>query len=122
MVTTLLGLPELAENQSAKYLTHNEALAIIEILMTRVLSRTNGSAPAAPSEGDAYIMDVDTGDWSDGVVNDLAIYYSSAWHFITPINGTRISCVGEDNVLVFDGAAWQEYGAATAKKWALILG
>ncbi len=46
--TPVLGLPEIEENQSAKYLTHNEALVFLETLAAGVKSRSNGSVPASP--------------------------------------------------------------------------
>lgn len=122
MATPRLGLPEIIENQSGKYLTHNEALALLETLVTGVKSRANGSVPASPSEGDAYIMDVDTGDWADGALNDIAVYYSGDWHFITPVQGLRLYCNDESDILIYSGSVWSGYAVAQAKKWALILG
>jgi len=104
--TPLLSIPEIRENQAGKYVTHNEALAIIEGLITRVLSRTNGGPPSDPSEGDTYIVDDNSGDWSDASVNDIAHYYSGYWHFLTPIEGLSIWCVDEGGTLYYDGIAW----------------
>lgn len=106
MATPLLSIPEIVENQSAKYITHNEALALIEGIITRVLSRTNSGPPSSPSEGDTYIVDSATGDWSTGSVNDIAHYYSGAWHFVSPIEGLSTWCVDETGKIYYDGSSW----------------
>lgn len=105
MPTPLLSIPEIQENQSGKYITHNESLAILEGIVTRVLSRTNGGPPT-PSEGDTYIVDSATGNWSGATVGDIAHYYSGAWHFITPVEGLSIRCVDEAAKIYFDGSGW----------------
>jgi len=56
MTTDILGLDELTENQSGKYLTHNMALRKLEAMTTRVLSRITGIATITPAAGDVYIV------------------------------------------------------------------
>lgn len=104
--TPLLSIPEIQENQNGKYITHNEALALLEGIVTRVLSRSNSGPPSSPSEGDTYIVDSNTGDWSGASVGDIAHYYSGAWHFLTPVEGLSIWCVSEGATVYFDGSAW----------------
>jgi len=108
MSTPLYGLPEIQENQSGKYITHNEALALMEGLISRVLSRTNGGAPSSPSEGDTYVVDDNSGDWSGASVGDIAHYYSGAWHFLSPIEGLATWCVDEQARIYFDGSSWSK--------------
>ncbi len=107
MATPLLNIPEIQENQSGKYITHNEALALIEGLITRVLSKNNSGPPATPNEGDTYIVDAATGDWSAASIGDIAHYYGGAWHFLTPIEGLSIWCIEDDGNIYFDGSSWQ---------------
>ena len=106
MATPLLSIPEIQENQSAKYITHNEALALLEGIVTRVLSRTNSGPPSSPSEGDTYIVDDNSGDWGNGSVDDIAHYYSGSWHFVTPVEGFSIWCVDESARVYYDGSTW----------------
>lgn len=106
MSTPLLSLPEIQENQASKYITHNEGIALIEALITRVLSRSNSGPPTSFSNGDTYIIDSATGVWENGSVNDIAHYYDSGWHFITPVEGLSIRCVDEGNQIYFDGTFW----------------
>lgn len=173
MGTPLFNIPEIQENQSGKYITHNEALALLEGLLTRVLSRTTGLSEISPSEGDTYIVNdtysnntkwsadtsVSLGDvvvptshngykyecitagttgsseptwpttigntvtdgtaewecisgiWNSGSVNDVAHYYSGAWHFLTPVEGFDIWCVDEDLQIYFAGSNWVAYSS-----------
>ncbi len=112
MTTDILGLDELAQNQASKYLTHNKALRQIEALISRVLDRDNGGPPASPSAGDVYIVDSAAGDWSTADVDDIAHYYSGAWHFYTPVEGLAVWVVDEGLRVYYTGAAWVEYTAA----------
>ncbi len=107
MASPLYSLPEIQENQSGKYITHNEALALIEGLISRVLSRSNSGAPSSPFEGDTYIVDDNSGDWSAASIDDIAHYYSGAWHFLTPIEGLAIWCVDESGRIFYNGSSWQ---------------
>lgn len=109
MATDILGLSELAESQAGKYLTHNEALRQLEAILVRVLSRDNSGPPASPSAGDVYIVDVASGDWSTATVDDIAHYYSSAWHFYTPIEGLSVWCVADNLRVYYDGTDWAAY-------------
>lgn len=104
MTTDILSLSELKENQSAKYLTHNEALRQIEAMLVRVLSRSNEGPPDDPSEGDVYIVDDTSGDWEDANTDDIAHYYSGAWHFYSPIEGLFLFCLDEDTPIKYSGS------------------
>ena len=106
MSTEILGIAEIEVSQSAKYLTHNEALRQLEGMLVRVLDRNNGGPPGSPSDGDTYIVDSATGDWSAASVNDIAHYFSGAWHFYSPVEGLRIYVVDEDIYCKFDGSNW----------------
>ena len=106
MTTDILSIVELTEGQYAPYVTHNEALAKLEAVLVRVLSRTNSGPPAFPSNGDTYIVDSATGDWSDASVDDIAHYVGGGWEFYTPVEGMRLWCNDENTCLVYDGSDW----------------
>ncbi len=107
MSTDILGLDELEESQASKYLTHNKALRQLEAELVRVLSRSNSGPPTSPSDGDVYIVDSLTGDWSTATLNDIAHYYSSAWHNYTPLEGLSLWCVDEGIRIKYTGSAWE---------------
>jgi len=106
MPTPLLSFPEIQENQSGKYITHNMALGLLEAIITRAISRSNSGAPSSPSNGDVYVVDDNSGDWSDAFIDDVACYLDGAWRFLTPIEGVSIWCVDENIKIFFDGSKW----------------
>lgn len=108
MTTPLLKQPELSENQASKFVTHNEALRIVEIFAAgRVLSRTNGGPPGSPAEGDAYIVDDASGDWSSFALDDVAWFQGGAWKALTPFEGLGALWVSDEDVAVsWDGTTW----------------
>ena len=106
MSTDILGNDEIEVSQSAKYVTHNEALRQVEAMLVRVLSRSNSGPPGSPSDGDTYIVDSTTGDWSSASVDDIAHYFSGSWHFYSPVEGLRVHVNDEDIYCKYDGSDW----------------
>lgn len=91
--TPKLDLPEIAEAQASKYITHNEALRVLDaVVQCNVLSKTDIVPPGSPTDGDTYIVGIGTdsnsGDW-DGHDSEIAYYKSSSWVFILPAEGWR---------------------------------
>ena len=55
--TVRLGLALMAAAQAQKHVTHNDALLSIDALVQAVVAETDRLAPpAAPQEGDAYLI------------------------------------------------------------------
>ncbi len=116
MATPLMNLPEITENQSAKYLTHNDALNKLEGFI-RILDRDLLSPPAAVN-GDTYYIAAAgpaTGAWT-GFEGYLAHYVNSAWTFALPFDGLRMWISDEDANVLWDASA------VPADKWVLIGG
>ncbi len=117
MATPLMNLPEIAENQSSKYITHNEALNRLEGF-SRILDRDLVTPPGSPNDGDTYFIDdlgTATGDWA-GFEGYLAHRVGGAWVFTLPWNGLRIWIVDEDVNVVWDNTQ------AVGSRWVLIGG
>ena len=95
--TPRTGMPEIAEAQSGKYLTHNEALRIADaLMMPTVISQGDTSPPSDPSDGDLYATGTGcSDDWAD---NDytFAYYSSTAWIFVTLTEGFTFYVQDED--------------------------
>lgn len=108
MTTPILGLPEISGSQANKYITHNQALAQLEAVTVRALSRTTAAEPVSPAEGDVYILPASpTGtDWSNYAQNDVAYYFSGAWHSYTPAAGLPLWVTDAAEFVVYDGSAW----------------
>ena len=108
--TDHLGLTLVAQNQSQKEVTVNEALVAIDaILNTGVIDKDLTTPPGSPSSGDIYIVAAGaTGDWS-GKDNQVA-YYNQSWKFIDPNEGLLLWVNDEDKLYSFNGTAWVESG------------
>lgn len=113
MSTDILSIDEITEAQGSKYVTHNSALRQLEGMLIRVLDKEPSGPPGSPSNGNTYIVDSATGDWSGASVNDIAYYYGSAWYFYTPVEGVRVWVNDEDALYWFNGSAWAELISST---------
>ena len=71
-----------------------------------VKSRTSSGPPGSPAEGDAYIVDSATGDWSSFSVDDIAYYQNEAWMNLSPTKGPLIYLDTEDLRVNWDGTNW----------------
>ena len=55
--TTILSLPLILPAQAQKHVTHNEALATLDLIVQlSVINRTLTTAPALPAVGDRHIV------------------------------------------------------------------
>ncbi|HEY0105361.1 MAG TPA: DUF2793 domain-containing protein [Rhizomicrobium sp.] len=112
MSSTPHGLPLLAAAQAQKHVTHNEALLMLDALLcARFLDRDLTAPPAAPSDGDTYLVHATaTGDWS-GKDGQIAYAIDGAWRFYAPFTGLAAFVVDESRLVVFNGTAWVDYAS-----------
>ena len=105
--TALQLLPLIEPSQAQKHVTHNEALAVLDVLVqTTATSRSLTAPPTAVVAGACFIVADDaTGDWQ-GEDGHVAVYSGLYWDFYVPKTGWRVWVEGEDSEAVFDGAAW----------------
>lgn len=105
--TALQLLPLIEPAQAQKHVTHNEALAVLDVLVqTSATSRTLSRPPAAVVAGACYIVGNDaTGDWQ-GEDGHVAVYSGLYWDFYAPKTGWRVWVESEGTEAVFDGAEW----------------
>lgn len=110
----VLGLTELASGQAIPETTVNELGRYLEQgarWFGRVKDRDLTAPPGSPADGDCYIVDASaTGDWS-GHDGEIAFYMSTAWEFITPLEGDGVYIADEDVAAVYNGSAWVELAA-----------
>jgi hypothetical protein len=114
-MTSNLSLPELVEGQSQGEITHNEALAILDVMAQgSVLSRTTTAQPGSPANGDSYILTGSpTGaNWS-GQANKFA-YYVNGWRFLTVKEGWRFWVRDTDQHVIFNGTSFVRIGIQIA--------
>ncbi|MCC2101464.1 MAG: DUF2793 domain-containing protein [Hyphomicrobiales bacterium] len=109
--STRLALPFIDGAQSQKHVTHNEALVALDALVhLAVKARDVAAPPAAPAEGDRYLVPTGaSGDFA-GHVDAVAAFDDGAWAFLTPRAGWRAYVETEDTFLLFDGVAWKDVG------------
>lgn len=118
-----LSLPFLAAGQASKHVTMNEALRRLDALVQlRVLSASRSDQPAAPNEGDGYILPsgASGSDWDAFSENTLAVYQDGAWEAFAPAVGWRAWADDQNALLVWDGQSWN--GASSATREGLGLG
>ncbi len=107
--TPNLSIPYLAAAQAQKHVTHNEAIRSLDALVQiGVQDRDLTAPPAAPAEGDRYIIAATgTVEWS-GKDNEIAAFQDNAWMFYAPQEGWLAWVADEDKLFVFDGTVWSE--------------
>jgi len=108
MTTEKYGFTELASADANKFVTYNQNLRRLEAGSMGVISRTNSGPPVSPSQGDAYIVDSATGDWSAFTVNDVAFSVGGSWFNITAIEGMRVWVNDEDALVAYTGSVWTD--------------
>lgn len=107
--TARLALPLLAMAQAQKEVTHNEALALLDLLVQPVVEAGPLAAPPpSPGAGQGWIVGAGaTGDWS-GREGALALWTAGGWRFVTPSAGMRTLRLSDESWLRFDGGGWIE--------------
>lgn len=111
--TPRLGAPELVSGQAVPETTVNEQIRFVEQGASYFIAKDKDLAtpPGSPADGDCYIVaGSPTGAWT-GWANRLAIFVSTAWVSITPIEGTRAYLQDENAVYEYSGAAWAAVAA-----------
>lgn len=101
--TTILTLPLIAASQAQKHITHNEALAKLDVIVQLSVLDILDTPPGSPVLGDRYIVDATaTGDWVDHE-DDIAVFNGTIWQFVTPLTGWRAYVESEVTIVTFDG-------------------
>ena len=109
MTTAKLALPELDVSQAGKEITHNQALAILDqVVSALVVDKDLSTPPGSPANGAMYIVKA-TGlaAWA-GHNNHLAFWLDAvaAWTFVVPWDGCRVWVADEKLWYHFNGSAW----------------
>lgn len=105
--TPILALPVLVPNQAQPYVTHNEALRRLDILVQlSVLEFGAETPPALPEEGDLYALGAaPVAGWA-GQAHKLAAWIDGAWLFVAPQPGWRAWDRDTGVLRTWDGAGW----------------
>ncbi|GAA0643114.1 DUF2793 domain-containing protein [Brevundimonas lenta] len=109
-----LELPYLAAGQMQKHVTLNEALTRLDALVqTVVVSRSTTAQPAAPADGDLYILPADAtgGVWAACEAGDLLRAEAGGWTVVAAPSGLLARVADEGSFIVREGDAWTPLGA-----------
>lgn len=108
------------------------------VLVLNMISNGNSGPPLSPSDGDAYIVDSATGDWSGFDVGDTVVYNggwllvladdggavpTGARYIITGIDGSGASgsFSGHDKEIAeWNGSGW-DFSGAPADGWYVVI-
>ncbi|MEM1410122.1 MAG: DUF2793 domain-containing protein [Pseudomonadota bacterium] len=105
-----LDLPYLAEAQAQKHVTINEGIRRLDAMVhLGVQSTTLATEPAAPSEGDAYILPAGAAGsaWDHLSTDDVVVRQDGAWTAYAPVLGMSAYSVDDGAVMVYDGTQWK---------------
>jgi hypothetical protein len=97
----------LQSGQAQKEVTHNEAVAMADMLMQSVIvSVAPGSVPASPSFGQCWIVGAGaSGAWA-AHDHALACWTSGGWRFAAAFSGMSVWSLADNAVARFDGSGW----------------
>ena len=110
-ITTHLLLPYILAAQAQKHVTHNEALRLLDaVVQLSVLDRDLTVPPAAPADGDRYIVaSAATGLWAGWDLN-VATWVDGVWMRLVPRPGWLAWIADEATCAVWTGTVWKLVG------------
>lgn len=105
--TPNLKLPFILAAQAQKHVTHNEAIRALDALaQLAVKDKDLAAPPAAPTDGDRYIIAAAaTGVWA-GHTGKIAAWQDGAWMIYPPAAGWQAWIIDQNALFAFDGVAW----------------
>lgn len=107
--TARLAMPLLAAGQAGKELTHNEALARLDMLVQpAVVAAGVSDPPAAPVAGECWIVGAaPTGAWT-GHAAAIAGWTDAGWRFVSPREGFVARRVSDAKPISYHDGMWHE--------------
>lgn len=105
--TTRLGLPMIEPGQAQKEMSHNEALALLDLLVQPVVLQSGRNTPPTdPEPGEAWIVGTaPTGAWADRA-GAVAGWTTSGWRFVPPTEGMTVWVTGSAGFAQFSAGIW----------------
>ena len=110
-----LGLPLLTTGQAQKEITHNEALALIDLaLQPSVLAMDVDVPPSAPTPGETWIVGpAPVGEWV-GHAKALAGWTDGGWRFVAASEGMVVWTIADAAPARYIDGEWAILGPAPA--------
>ncbi|HWT12583.1 MAG TPA: DUF2793 domain-containing protein [Allosphingosinicella sp.] len=114
------ALPFLVPGQAQKEMFHNEALATIDsVLSASVEGAPLAVPPAAPADGESWIVGAGASGAWEGRADALATWTGGGWRFVLPVPGMQVWNKAAGLWLRWTGTAWSE---GTIPASALLIG
>ncbi|WP_299694793.1 DUF2793 domain-containing protein [uncultured Tateyamaria sp.] len=106
-VSARLSLPYIQPSQAQKHVTHNEAIAQLDLLVQMVVEGFDAQTPPGiVTEGDIWALGAaPTGAWA-GQADQLAAWDNGGWRFIAPQYGWRAVSRADFTLRIWTGTAW----------------
>lgn len=118
--TARWALPLLTAGQAQKEMTHNEALAVLDLLQgASVVAVGLDAPPAAPVAGQCWIVGAAPGGAWAGHGGALAGWTAGGWRFAAPREGMTAWSEADGAFAIRAGGAWQVGGLPAAE---LLIG
>ena len=105
-------LPYIMPSQAQKHVTHNEAVAMLDVLVQMsIIDRDLPTPPGTPEDGDRYIVAAaPTGDWA-GHAGEIAYRRDGGWFFMSPRPGWLAWLIDEASLVYWTGTAWEDFAS-----------
>ena len=106
--TSRWALPLLEAGQAQKEITHNEALARLDLLaQASVVAVALSTPPASVAVGQCWVVGAaPSGAWS-GRTGALAGWTAGGWRFVAPCEGMSVWSVADGCTATFVGGQWR---------------
>lgn len=107
-----LELPFISVGQSAKEVSHNQAILLLDqMIFCTVLSTTESTPPSTPSDGDSYLTAESgcSGDWAS--MDRRLVFWSAlsnAWVFLPDVPLVVVACLGDNTKWVREFGGWEQ--------------
>jgi len=113
--TPRLAMPYIEADQDSAYITHNEALALLDLMSNMTMEDRDLSAPpGSPALSSLYYVKATaSGDWT-GHDGEMAVYTVSGWRFFALSEGMNFWIKDEDVRVTWNGSAWIEENPAAS--------
>jgi hypothetical protein len=110
MSTPRFAFPYIQTSQAQKEVTHNEALLMVDALVSLSLEdRHLSTPPVSPQNGQVWFINgAGSGAWN-GQSNKLAHYDSGQWYFYVLPDGLRAWIKDEAVYFVYSGGSWSAF-------------
>ena len=109
MQSVRLGIPLIESGQVEKSVTHNEALALLDVAVGAAIDGLLANAPpASPGVGDCYVVgSAPTGAWA-GHALALAGFTEGGWRFVAAVDGLSAVDKLSGETAIFRDGAWEK--------------